>query len=179
METAITTVIRRARAWGLGMMCRGASYSCSLSPGRRMWPGVMYWGVTSWVIFGQTSNTWYLRSKKRFRLGLRFPACWDDCAHCGMLARTPGCMVREIRILGFCLKLTCVTTSSNSWDICILCSFKHMIWWIVCMNMHEQWWYGPGGTYLCCYLISGSEMASEIFLTWDVWNIWNKIHIAS
>ena len=96
METAITTVIRRARAWSLGMMCRGASYSCSLSPGRRMWPGVMYWGVTTWVIFGQTSNTWYLRSKKRFRLGLRRTACWDDCAHCGTLVRTPGYVVLEI-----------------------------------------------------------------------------------
>ena len=55
-------------------------------------------GVTPWVIYDQTSNTWYSRTVMRRRLGSRPGACWNDCAHWRMLAGVPGYVVHEISI---------------------------------------------------------------------------------
>ena len=77
-------------------------------------------GVTPWVIFVQTSNTWYLRRKKRLQVGLRFPASWNDCAHCGMLARTPGYVVLEISTWSsggaIWPNLGCMVLTNGEWE---------------------------------------------------------------
>ena len=60
-----------------------------------------------------------------------------------------------------------------------LCSWQHVIWWIMYMEVNWEWLYWCGGTYLCWYLVSGVELASRKFLTLAMWILWNKICMAS